>query len=337
MRDTASLILPATGIAIVAFSDNVLTARAFATRGEDHIDNNREFLALGVSNILNGFFHGIPVSSSGSRTAIGDSLGSRTQLSSLVTLALLLVSMLALGPVLATIPSAALGAVVVYAAVRLVDIAEVRRIARFRRSEAAIAVGTAAAVLVVGVLYGILAAVAASILALLYRVARPHDAVLGFVPGVAGMHDIDDYPEARLLDGLVVYRYDSPLFFANAEDFTRRALAAVDDASPAAEWFVLNAEASAELDITGVDALEGLRRTLASRGVVFAMARVKQELAQQLEVAGLIDRIGRERVYMTLPTATAAYVEWYTERHGAPPSGLPNESADRRSEDGGPG
>jgi SulP family sulfate permease len=322
--DTLRLMLPAAGIALVAFSDNVLTARAFATRGADRIDSNREFLSLGVSNILNGLFHALPVSSSGSRTAINASLGSRTQLSSLVTLALLLAAMFAFGPVLSTIPLAALGAVVVYAAVRLVDIAEIERIGRFRRSEAAIAIGTAAAVLVLGVLYGIVAAVAASIAALLYRVARPHDAVLGLVPGVAGMHAIDDYPEARQIAGLVVYRYDSPLFFANAEDFTRRALSAVDAATPPAEWFVLNAEASAEVDITGVDALEELRRTLASRGIVFAMARVKQALYAELGAVGLIERIGRDRMFMTLPTATSAYVEWYAAEHGVPPPGAPS-------------
>ena len=131
--------------------------------------------------------------------------------------------------VLANFPMAALGALVVYAALRLVDVPEFKRLARFRRSELILALATTASVLLFGVLYGVLVAIVLSILDLLRRVARPHDAVLGFVPGVAGMHDLDDYPDADPEPGLVVYRYDAPLFFANAENFRERALAAVDE------------------------------------------------------------------------------------------------------------
>ena len=156
--------------------------------------------------------------------------------------------------VLATFPTAALGALVVYAALRLVDVPEFKRLARFRRSELILALATTAAVLVFGVLYGVLVAIGLSILDLLRRVARPHDALHGFVPGIAGMHDIDDYPEADSVPGLVVYRYDAPLFFANAEDFRERALAAVDENPGPVEWFVLNAEANVEVDLTALDA-----------------------------------------------------------------------------------
>ena len=165
--------------------------------------------------------------------------------------------------------------------------------------------------LAVGVLYGVLVAVALSILDLLRRVARPHDGILGYVPGVAGMHDVDDYPDAEPVPGLVVYRYDAPLCFANAEDFRRRALAAVDRRRRRPrEWFVLNAEANVEIDITSADALEELRAELAARGIVFAMARVKQDLRDELAAAGLVERIGEERIFPTLPTAVAAYREW---------------------------
>ena len=137
--------------------------------------------------------------------------------------------MFAARDLLAMFPTAALGALVVYAALRLVDVPEFKRLARFRHSELMLALATTVAVLVLGVLYGVLAAVVISILDLLRRVARPHDAILGFVPGVAGMHDVDDYPEASPEPGLLVYRYDAPLFFANAEDFRSRALAAVNE------------------------------------------------------------------------------------------------------------
>ena len=133
------------------------------------------------------------------------------------------------------------------------------------------------------------------------------------------MHDIDDYPAARQVPGLVVYRYDSPLFFANAEDFRTRALGAVDSAAAPVEWFLLNAEANVEVDLTALDAVEDLRAELARRGVVFAMARVKQDLLVALQAAGLADRVGADRIYPTLPTAVEAYVAWHTERHGRPP------------------
>jgi sulfate permease, SulP family len=316
------LAVPALGVALVAYSDNVLTGRAFASRHRETIDANQEFLALGAANVASGLFSSFPVSSSGSRTVIGDALGSRTQLYSLVALVAVLVTMFFLSPVLAAFPMAALGGVVVYAAIRLVDIAELKRIARYRRSELVLALTTTAAVLVVGVLPGIGVAIGLSILDLLRKVARPHDGILGYVRDVPGMHDVDDYPEAQQVPGLVVYRYDSPIFFANAEDFTRRALAAVDEAEAPVEWFLLNAEANVEVDITGMDALDEVRRTLADRGIVFALARVKQDLRDLLAPSGFIDRVGEERIFMTLPTAVAAYAEEYAARHGGPPPGV---------------
>jgi high affinity sulfate transporter 1 len=307
LADMTTLLLPAVGIAIVAFSDNVLTARTFAARHNQRIDANAELRALGVCNVGTGLMHGFPVSSSGSRTALGDALGSRTQLYSVVTLVFVVIVMLAGRGVLSHFPMAALGALVVYAALRLVDVPEFKRLARFRRSELVLALATTVSVLLFGVLYGVLVAIALSILDLLRRVARPHDAILGFVPGVAGMHDIDDYPAAKPVPGLVVYRYDAPLFFANAENFRERALAAVDDSPVPVEWFVLNAEANVEVDLTALDVLDQLRAEFASRGIVFAMARVKQDLRDALDAAGLVDRIGEDRIFMTLPTAVEAY------------------------------
>ncbi|HYF72015.1 MAG TPA: SulP family inorganic anion transporter, partial [Nocardioides sp.] len=194
--DLGSLLLPAVGLAIVAYSDNVLTGRTFAARNGYPVDANQELLGLGTANLASGVMQGFPVSSSGSRTAIGDAIGSRSQLYSLVALATVVMTMVFLRPVLAAFPTAALGAVVVYAATRLVDVAEFRRIARFRGSELVLAATTTVAVLALDVLYGVLVAIGLSLLDLLRRVARPHDAILGFAPGVAGMHDIDDYPGA---------------------------------------------------------------------------------------------------------------------------------------------
>lgn len=306
-HDIGTLAAAAGGIAIVGFSDNVLTARTFAARKGQRIDANAELRALGACNLGAGLSHGLPVSCSGSRTAVGDLVGSRTQLYSIVALGVLIIVTVTAHGVLAMFPTAALGALVMFAALRLVDVAEFRRLAAFRRSELVLALLTAAGVLGLGVLYGVLAAVGLSILDLLRRVARPHDSVLGFVPGVPGMHDIDDYPQARLEPGLLIYRYDAPLFFANAENFRARALAAVDENPDPVEWFVVNAEGNVEVDLTALDILDELRMELNRRGIVFGMARVTWHLREALRAAGLLDKIGEDHIFMTLPTAVEAY------------------------------
>jgi sulfate permease, SulP family len=311
------LLLPAAGVLLVGYTDTILTARAFAAHRNSDVDANQELLALGAANLGAGMLRGFPVSSSASRTALGDAAGSRTQLHSVVALAAVLVTLLFLGPLLARFPAAALGGIVVYAAVRLIDVSGFRRLAAFRRSELLLALAALGGVLVLDILYGVLLAVGLSVAEMLARVARPHDAILGIVPGVAGMHDVDDYPEARTTPGLVVYRYDSPLFFANAEDFRCRALAAVDDHPAPVAWFILNTEANVEVDITALDAVEALRQELHGRGIVFALARVKHDLLDDLDAYGLTASVGTDRIFPTLPTALAAYQQW---RRDHPPS-----------------
>ena len=306
-QDVAMLALPAVGVALVGYTDTVLTARAFASRGGGNIDPGRELLVLGLANVSAGLLRGFPVSSSGSRTALAEASSAKSQVYSLVAALTIVATLLFAGPLLETFPIPALGALVVYAALRLIDVPEFRRIASFRRSELLLAVATTIGVVALGVLYGVLVAVGLSVIDLLRRVARPHDGILGYVPGIAGMHDIDVYPDARPVPGLVVYRYDSPLFFANAEDFHRRALAAADDSPTPVRWLLLNTEANVEIDITAIDALDALREELAARGIVLALARVKQDLRDDLEAAGFLERLGPGRVFYTLPTAVEAF------------------------------
>jgi high affinity sulfate transporter 1 len=307
MHDLAGLLLPSVWVAIVAFNDNVIEARSFAMRKNQEIDANAELRAVGVCNVAAGLTHGFPISSSGSRTALGDAVGSRTQLYSFVALLTVIAVMLAGRGVLSSFPMAALGALVVYAALRLIDVPGFKQLARFRRSELILALATTVSVLVFGVLHGVLVAVVLSILDLLWRVAHAHDSIQGFVPGITGMHDIDDYPEARTVPGLVMYRYDAPLCFANAQDFRERARAAVDQNPVPVEWFVLNSEANVEVDLTALEALDQLRGELTERGIVFAMARVKQDLRDALRAAGLLDKIGEDRMFFSLRTAVEAY------------------------------
>ncbi len=311
------LLLPAFSVMIVAFTDDVLTARSFARRGE-RIRANRELVALGVANVGASLLRGFPVSSSASRTAIAVAAGSRTQLYSLVAAGSVLAVLYLLRPLLAGFPVAALGAIVIYAAIRLIDVTAFRRLLAFRRGELVIALLACAGVLAFNILYGVLLAIAVSVADLLVRVARPHAAVLGRVPGLAGMHNVDDYPDARTVPGLVVYRYDAPLFFANAEDFRRRALAAANSQAPP-RWFVLNVEANVEVDFTALEAVEAVRAELARAGTVFALARVKQDLLARLEAFGLADKIGTDRLFPTLPTAVQAYEQWASQN--PPPGG----------------
>lgn len=316
LTELPRLVLPALGVLLVAYTDFILTARAFDPRDEagPGLDADQEFLALGAVNVGSGFLQGFPVSSSASRTALASSAGARSPAYSLVAGVAVLAVLLFLSPLLTRTPSAVLGALVAYAAVRMMDLAGFARLASFRRRELLLALGCLAGVLTLDLLYGVLVAVGLSVAELLSRVARPHDAVEGLVPGLAGMHDVDDYPSARTIPGLLIYRYDSPLFFANAQDFHRRALAAVDEQTEPVHWFVLNTEANVEVDITALDAVDDLRRELARRGVVFALARVKQDLLDDLEAYGLVESVSRELIFPTLPTAVAAYRTWAAAR-----------------------
>jgi high affinity sulfate transporter 1 len=299
----------AIGVVVVAFSGNILTGRAFAARTGDRIDANQELLALAGANAAAGVLGGFPVSSSDSRTALADAAGGTTQLTSLTASACVVVVLVAAGPVLEAFPLAALGGLVVYGGARLVNVREMRRVAAFRHSEAVIMTAAMVGVVAFDLLVGIGLAVALSVADLFRRVARAHDAVLGTVPGLAGLHDIDDYPQATTVPGLVVYRYDAPLCFANADDLRTRLLASVDEEAAPVEWVVLNMEANVEIDLTATDMLEELRQELGMRGIVLALARVKQDLARYLERTGLAARIGRDHIFPTLPTAVRAFDE----------------------------
>lgn len=329
--DLVHLIGPALGIAFVGYTDNMLVGRSFATKHGQRVGPNEEWFAMGATNVAAGLVGGMPVSSSGSRTVLADGVGSKTQAHSLVAVVVVALTVTIGGRLLEQFPVAALGAIVVFAALRLIDIAGFRQLLAFRWIEFAIAVAAVIGVIALGALYGVLVAVGLSLLDLVRRVARPHDGILGYVPGLAGMHDIDDYPSARVVPGLIVYRYDAPLFFVNAEDFKRRALESVDQVSNGdgagagsavgVEWFVLNAEAIIDVDLTAVEALNELRTELGKRGIEFAMARTKTDLRESLPES-FLDAVGDDRIFATLPTAVEAYQRWYEERHGELPPGV---------------
>jgi sulfate permease, SulP family len=302
-----SLLTAALGIAIVGYSDNVLTARSFAARHQYEIDANQELLSLGLANMGAGLMQGFPVSSSGSRTVIGDTLGSKTQLFSLVAMGVVIIVLLFLRPVLMLFPKAALGAIVIFAAFKLIEISEFIRLYRFRQSEFLLAIITIIGVLTTDILTGVAVAVGLSVIELLSRLARPHDAVLGIVPNMPGMHDINDWEKATTIPGLVIYRYDAPLCFANAENFKSRALQAIINEKTIVEWFVLNTEAIVEVDITAMDVLEEFHDELAARGITFALVRVKQDLYKQLKKSQLLKKMNHEHIFLTLHSMIASF------------------------------
>ncbi len=299
----------ALGVLLVAFADATLTGRSFHRAPDPPLLPATELRALAVVNVAAGLFRGMPVSTSGSRSAVARAAGATSQGYSIAAAMFLAVVLVVAGPVLEVVPQAALGALVVYAAVLLIDVADFRRLWRFRRSEFWLAIITTVGVLVFGVLYGVLVAVALSVLLLLVEVARPASAALGFVPDLAGMHDITDFPDAREEPGLLIFRYDSPLFFANAENFLNHAREMVSERIPGLEWFALQCEAIIEIDSTGLSALEALADEIESAGIRFVLVRAKSELVESLANTGFIERIGSEYVFPTLPTLVAAFRE----------------------------
>jgi high affinity sulfate transporter 1 len=314
LGDVTALLGAAAAITFVGYSDVALTARAFAARTGEQIDPNREFLAMGGANVAAGLTGGFALSASGSRTAIIDAMRANTQVVGLVAAAAVVAVVIAFPGLIALIPRAALGGVVIYAALRLVDVGGIVRLGRFRSTELGLAAIAFVGVIAFDVLAGILVAIGLSVLELFARVARPPAAVLGRVPGLAGLHNVEDYPDAQTLPGLVVFRYDAPLCFANAQDFRSRAIAAIDAQRDPVQWFLLNAEAIVELDVTAAEALSQLVDDLEARHVVFAMARVKQDLRAQLLRGGLLKLIDEERMYPTLPVAVEAFERWQERR-----------------------
>lgn len=308
--DVGRLLPLAAGIALVAFTDNLLTARSIAARHRQRIDPNQELLALAMTNFVSGLSKGFPVSSSASRSVVPASLGSATQLVSIIAAGFVVVSLTVAGPLLGHIPRAALAAVIVAAAIGILDVRGFRSLWRLDRQEAAVAVSAAAGVVVFDVLVGIAIAVVLSTTIALARVARPHDAVLGDAPGLDGWVDADAYPQAVTEPGLLVYRFDAPLFFVNAERFAERVEKMLADNAGDEEWLVLDFEGVGSLDSTAVDVLVDLLEHLRAAGVgALSVTRANEHVLALLDRAELLEPVGPLRAYPTIKAAVRAYRE----------------------------
>lgn len=298
----------ATAIALVAAADTSVLSKSYPGPGGVPSPPNRELAALGVANLAAGLFQGFPVSSSSTRTPVVVAAGARSQLAGLVAAAGAAVLM-ALAPGLtALIPKAALAAVVIAACISLLDVGGLVRLARARTGEGVVAIICLVGVIGLGVLWGIGLAVSVSLAQFVWRNWRPHDAVLGRVDGVKGYHDITRHPEARVIPGLVLFRWDAPLFFANAGMFRRRLLGVVAKSSEPIRRVIIAAEPMTDIDTTASDALAQLATELRGRGVELVFAELKGPVKDRLRRYGVYECFGDAAFQPTLGKAVARYL-----------------------------
>jgi high affinity sulfate transporter 1 len=307
--DIVPVIIGGTAVALVSFADTSVLSRSYAARTGTKVDPNQEMVGLGAANLAAGFFQGFPISSSSSRTPVAEAAGAKTQLTGIVgalTVALLL---LAAPNLLQDLPTAALAAVVIASAIGLIEIADLTRIFRIQRWEFWLSIVCFAGVAVLGAIPGIGLAVVIAIIEFLWDGWRPHSAVLGRAEGVKGYHDITRYPDARQIPGLLLFRWDAPLFFANAELFNQRVLDAVAASPSPVRWLVIAAEPVTSVDVTAADALADLGKTLQASGIELLFAELKDPVKDKLKRFGLFAQIGERHFFPTVGAAVGSYLE----------------------------
>ncbi|MDP2013074.1 MAG: SulP family inorganic anion transporter, partial [Actinomycetota bacterium] len=304
--ELTSLIVPAIAIFLVSFADAILTARSFAAKHRETVDADQELLAFGAASVASGFSQGMPIGASGSRTAVNDSMRATSQVSGVVGFTAIALILLFLTAPIQYLPSAVLGAVILFASLRLIDVEQWRSLARSSRSEVAIAAITALFVITIGVLAAIAVAVVLSIVDVIRRVAAPDDAVLGWSESEGRYSDVRSHPQAVVAPGVVVYRLIGRLFFANAHFFKRRVWSAVDGAPKPVAHIVLDASAISGLDASAVDAVAEVHAGCLARNITLEIAQAPSELRNRFDETGLTDIIGAEHFHPTVLAAVAS-------------------------------
>ena len=313
--DLFPVLIGGCAIALVSFADTSVLSRAYAARLGDHVDPNQELVALGAANLATGFFHGFPISSSASRTPVAEAAGAHSQLAGVVGAIVIALLLLVAPNLLQHLPTAALAAVVIAAAIGLIEIVDLKRIYRIQQWEFWLSIVCFVGVAVLGVIPGIGLAIAIAIAEFLWDGWRPNSAVLGRANGVKGYHDITRYPHARRIPGLVLFRWDAPLFFANAEFFKERVLDAVAKSPTPVRWLVIAAEPVTSVDVTAGDTVAELNKALRAQGIEFCFAELKDPVKDKLKRFGLLAQFGEKRFFPTIGAAVSAYldtndVEW---------------------------
>ena len=308
LDDLSAVIIGGFAVALVAFTDTSVLSRAYAVRTRTYIDPNQEMIGLGAANLAAGFFQGFPISSSSSRTPVAEASGARTQLTGVVG-AVAVATLIVFAPdLLRNLPSSALAAVVITSALGLFELADLGRIYRIQRWEFWLSIVCLAGVAVLGAIPGIGLALVIAIIEFLWDGWRPHYAVLGRVDGIRGYHDLERYPDARLVPGLVLFRWDAPLFFANAELFKERVLDAVAASPTPVRWIVVAAEPVTSVDVTSADMLAELDQALRVAQIELHFAEMKDPVKDKLKRFELLDRLGTDIFHPTLGAAVDAYL-----------------------------
>jgi high affinity sulfate transporter 1 len=307
--DIVPVLIGGCAVALVSFADTSVLSRAYAARLGTHVNPNQEMVGLGAANLATGFFQGFPISSSSSRTPVAEAAGAHTQLTSVVG-ALAIAALLLVAPnLLQYLPTAALAAVVIAAAIGLIEVTDLRRIYRIQRWEFWLSIVCFIGVAVLGVIPGIGLAIAIAIVEFLWDGWRPHSAVLGRAYGVKGYHDITRYSDARRIPGLVLFRWDAPLFFANAEFFKERVLDALAKSPTPVRWLVVAAEPVTSVDVTAGDTIAELDKALHARGIEFCFAELKDPVKDKLKRFGLFAQFGESYFFPTIGAAVSSYLE----------------------------
>jgi high affinity sulfate transporter 1 len=311
LSECTSLVSGALAIALVSIADMSVLSRIYALREGYYVDENQELIALGIANVATGFFQGFSVSSSASRTPVAESAGAKTQMTGVVGAVCIALLLIFAPGLMLHVPIAALAAVVISVCYNLVEIVEVRRLYDLRRGEFFLSIVCFLGVALLGVVHGIFISVGFALLAFIWRAWRPYYAVLGRVDGMKGYHDITRHPEARIIPGLVLFRWDAPLFFANAEMFREHVLRAVSEAPKPAKWIVVAAEPVTDVDITAADVLAELDEELQHAGIELCFAEMKGPVKDCLKRYGLFSKLGVENFFPTIGQA----VDHYLLRH----------------------
>ncbi|HEY5386272.1 MAG TPA: sulfate permease [Thermoleophilia bacterium] len=309
LGDIGRLTLAAFGMAFITLADTSALSRTFALKYGRKVDPDQEIVALGAANLAAGFFQGFPVSGSASRTAVAEAAGGKSQAVGLVGALSIVLLLLFAGGLTTYLPQASLAAIVIVAGTALFDLATMRWLWRVRRSELVLCVTALLGVAIVGVLQGIVIAIALSLLAFLQRVWRPYDATLGRVPGRHGYHDVKRHPDARQVPGMIVFRFDAPVFFANAEHFTRSVKKHVAERGEPVRHVIIAGEPITDIDTTGAESLRNLMDDLAADDVTFAFAELKGPVKDRLRSYGAFKEIGKKNFYSTIGHAITEYLE----------------------------
>ena len=307
--DLVPVLLGGLAVALISFADTSVLSRTYAARTASFVDPNQEMVGLGAANLAAGLFQGFPISASTSRTPVAEAAGARTQLTGVVG-ALAVGTMLLMAPgLLRNLPVTALAAVVIASAIGLIEVTDLRRIWRIQRWEFWLSIGCLLGVALLGAIPGIGLAILIAVIEFLWDGWRPHSAVLGRVDGVKGYHDIARHPEARVVPGLVLLRWDAPLFFANAELFRDRVLDAVAGSPTPVRWLVVGAEPITSVDVTSADMLDELDKTLHEASIDLCFAEMKGPVKDKFKRFGLFSRLGEQRFFATIGEAVGRYLE----------------------------